>query len=400
MPATPELGKEKVDSVHEPIIKSRLVESAKGEKIGLLTLNKPKALNALNLDMVHELQRQLIAWEMDASVKIIVLAGEGNKAFCAGGDVVSMFTSMKNERDKLAKTGKLDKAPDFLEAFFTYEYELDYHIANYTKPIVCWGNGIVMGGGLGLFAASEFAVVTESSRIAMPEITIGLFPDVGGSYFLNQMPPGVGLFLGQTGASFNAQDALDIGLASHSIDHECFEFFIQQLSDMKSLNRDTLSSLLNDLQHKSTAVLNLAPQVAPLLADLKPLAECTSSQPLAVGLKKLSELHPNNQWLNKAIATWERGSPITSALVIEQLNRAKNMSLADVFRQEINMAVSCGLYGEFQEGVRALLIDKDRKPKWLYSAQEGVPMELIDAHFTYYTSDNNPLRALGENPHR
>ncbi|MBF7072706.1 enoyl-CoA hydratase/isomerase family protein [Glaciecola sp. MH2013] len=385
-----------MSTVNDGIVLAELLPIKQGAKLGILTLNKPKSLNALDLQMVESLLAKLKEWEADSSVKAVILKGAGEKAFCAGGDVVSMYKSMVEERRKQAiePTTDLARAPAFLQDFFTREYELDFYLANYPKALICWGNGIVMGGGLGLFAASAFSVVTESSRIAMPEITIGLFPDVGGSYFLNRMPAGLGLFLGVTGASFNAIDAKELRLASHAIDADLFSSLIEGLSSLENISHDAVRKQLELLEAKSKVVNKLSAKLVSLSKDLATLDTCTNSQELTSVIHGLVEKHPGNTWLQKASATLDRGSPITVRLVIEQLIRAKSMSLAEAFQQELSMALSCSLYGEFQEGVRALLIDKDQSPRWRYSSAEHVPDSLIEAHFNYFNDENNPLSHL------
>src|SRR5690606_15192614 len=177
--------------------------------IGIATLNVPRALNALSLEMIDLLKMQLDDWQQDARIAAVWLDAEGDKAFCAGGDVVRLYQSMVD-----TPTGERNH---YAEAFFGREYQLDYLLHTYGKPVICWGHGIVMGGGLGLMSGCSHRVVTEKSRIAMPEITIGLHPDVGGSWFLSRMPGRTGLFLGLTGANINAADALYIGLADRAI---------------------------------------------------------------------------------------------------------------------------------------------------------------------------------------
>ncbi len=177
--------------------------------IAIATLDNSASLNALTHDMIVLLKQQLEQWHQDERVVCVVLDGAGEKAFCAGGDVRAMHTMMKTQSADVAKA--------YCEQFFSVEYECDYLIHSYCKPIIGWGNGIVMGGGMGLFMGTSHKVVTPTSRLAMPEISIGLFPDVGATYFLNQLEDRLGLFLGLTGVMFNATDAMDIHMADHLV---------------------------------------------------------------------------------------------------------------------------------------------------------------------------------------
>ncbi|NNC55605.1 MAG: enoyl-CoA hydratase/isomerase family protein, partial [Pseudomonadales bacterium] len=188
------------------------------KKIGHATLNSPASLNSLTTEMVELLLAKLLQWAQDSRLACVVISGAGDKAFCAGGDVQALRNSA------IAKPG----GPCLeAETFFAREYRLDYTIHTFNKPLLVWGNGIVMGGGLGILAGASHRVVTETSRFAMPEVTIGLYPDVGGSHFLNLMPGETGRFLALTGASFNAADALYTGLADYFLQRDQFPALLE-----------------------------------------------------------------------------------------------------------------------------------------------------------------------------
>ena len=180
-------------------------------KLGRVTLNVAATLNSLTLEMVDLLQAQLDAWRDDDDIAAIFIEGAGEKAFCAGGDVQALHQSAVPHRAAPATTRRIS---------FAREYRMNYTLHTYPKPIICWGHGIVMGGGLGVMAGCSHRVVTEKTRIAMPEVTIALFPDVGGSWFLNHMPGNAGQFLALTGASINAADAMYTGIADRFIASE------------------------------------------------------------------------------------------------------------------------------------------------------------------------------------
>src|SRR5690554_4655998 len=218
-------------------------DTADGHKIGIATLNSERSLNALSLAMIDALEPQLEAWANDDSIVCVWLEGAGEKAFCAGGDIVAMY--------KAAKDLPKEPVAEVVD-FFTREYRLDYRIHTYPKPIVVWGDGFVMGGGLGLMIGASHRIVTERSRLAMPEISIGLYPDVGGTYFLSRLPEGMGLFLGLTAAQVNAPDACWLGMADFALNAEQKESGLHALcavhwTDSAEVNRHRVSDALAQL---------------------------------------------------------------------------------------------------------------------------------------------------------
>ncbi|NOU49044.1 enoyl-CoA hydratase/isomerase family protein [Pseudoalteromonas sp. JBTF-M23] len=349
-----------------------LADCDNGMQVAFATLNVPKALNALNLDMIRLLAPQLDAWAKDDQVAMVVLKGEGEKAFCAGGDVVSLYKAMA------ANDGN-----DYVQTFFAEEYRLDYQIHTYAKPILLWGNGIIMGGGLGLMAGASHKVVTETARIAMPEITIGLYPDVGGSYFLNKMPQGVGLFLGLTGASINASDARYTGLADHFVDADKYGELLAELLGINwdkasSSNHEKLTEVLLELDKNSAQ-----PPKSELKAIQPQLDELDSLSSLQAQVDYILALpSDDNKWLSRAQKSLKHGSALSAVLVNEQLKAGKDKSLKECFMFELGMSVQAGNAGEFQEGVRALLIDKDGAPQWQFNSVSEVTASTIKAFLT------------------
>jgi enoyl-CoA hydratase/carnithine racemase len=213
--------------------------------IGHLTLNRPAGLNALTLDMVRILQKQLDAWAQDDEVYAVVLRGSGDKAFCAGGDIRSLYDSHKN-----GLTAHLD--------FFVEEYALDLAIHRYRKPVLALMDGYVLGGGMGLAQGADLRVVTERSRLAMPEVAIGYFPDVGGSYFLPRVPGELGIYLGVTGVQIRAADALYCGLADWCLNSEVLPQLDQQLDSLQ-WNGNALKDLQSLLAKKRRAAIARCP---------------------------------------------------------------------------------------------------------------------------------------------
>ncbi|APE06081.1 enoyl-CoA hydratase [Alteromonas sp. RW2A1] len=368
----------------EVVIVEELSTKSSGHVIGRLTLNKPKALNALDLDMATIMLDALLAWQSRSDVVSVIIDSAGDKAFCAGGDIVSMYRSMVE-----AEGG----VPDFLETFFKTEYTLDYTIHNYAKPIVVWGAGIVMGGGMGLLCGASHRVVTETSRLAMPEISIGLYPDVGGSYFLPRLPGKTGLFLGLTGGQMNGADACFVGLGDNLVAAsekealiECFMRHQWEQEDLANQATHLLSSLKqpDEIPHSN---------IEQHLDLINSLCEGNSAKEVVTSILQADV--KGDKWLSRAQGTLQKGSPITMHLVYQQCQRGAKMTLAECFQMEVNMSCRCGESGEFQEGVRALLIDKDMSPKWKYATVDDVPADIVEHFFSSPWEDSqHPLASL------
>ncbi|MEO3879614.1 enoyl-CoA hydratase/isomerase family protein [Rheinheimera fenheensis] len=376
-----------MSAVNEVVLYQELT-AQNGKKIGVATLNSEKSLNALSLPMVESLLPKLQSWQADPSISLVILDGSGDKAFCAGGDIRDLYKAM------LDKPGEY--AP-YVEEFFTKEYTLDYLIHTFGKPVLVWGNGIVMGGGLGLMAGASHKVVTASSRIAMPEMAIGLYPDVGASWFLNRMPAGCGLFLGLTGASINAADAKFIGLADHFILHERKVALIDKLKsinwgDTIALNHQKLSDVLRAEEDQCRTQMPLS-NIRPHQGAIEALAQHSSLQS---AISAIHAMQGEDKWLQKAKESLAYGSPITAHIVFELLKLGQSKILADSFRLELGLSVQCGKLGEFTEGVRALLMDKDLQPKWQYKTVADVPQAVIAELFrSPWQPEQHPLRHLG-----
>ncbi|SET89477.1 enoyl-CoA hydratase/isomerase family protein [Thalassotalea agarivorans] len=359
-----------------------------GKKIAVATLNAPKALNALNLDMIRLLSPAFEQWQSDDSIALVVLQGSGDRAFCAGGDVVSLYKAMVSP----------EQTPDFNPAsYFAEEYQLDFNIHQFAKPVLVWGSGIVMGGGLGLLAGASHRVVTNTSRIAMPEVTIGLFPDVGGSYFLNKMPGKSGLFLGLTGASVNSSDAIYTKLANYFMLDEQKEALFDALINNNwqttaTENHVLLSTVLDSFYAEAKSEMPAA-QVEAHQVYIDDV--CQGDDVVSV-YEKIVSLDIDSKWFNKAQAGLKHGSKLSAAIVFNQLANGKDMSLADCFKMELNLGARSAEFGEFQEGVRALLIDKDNQPNWAFKQITDVDVKTIEWFFEdAWQSSVHPLASLG-----
>jgi enoyl-CoA hydratase/carnithine racemase len=364
----------------------QILGTVSGKSIGVVTLNVEKALNALSLSMVRAMTKQLVAWQQDDSVACIMLEGSGEKAFCAGGDVRAIYHA--SVADKGSVTAEASE-------FFTQEYQLDHLLHTFGKPVLVWGDGIVMGGGLGLFAGASHRVLTEASRIAMPEVTIGLYPDVGGSYFLNRMPGKTGLFLGLTAYNMNAADAYYVGLGTHFMASDDKALMLDAMAELdwnkgQEANHSALSGLLAQ-QQASTAIVMGESVLAGHQDEINALMTGSLNDIHA----RFETLETELDWLKRAQKTALAGSPVSWYLVMEQAKLGQTLSLEDCFRWELGISVNCCAIGDFSEGVRALLIDKDRNPQWQFSHVEDVPAAHIQALMTSPWPENaHPLNGL------
>ncbi|PSW05417.1 enoyl-CoA hydratase/isomerase family protein [Photobacterium lipolyticum] len=373
------------------------LDCSSGHRIGVAELDNTASLNALTLDMLKQLKEKLEQWQADDDIVCVFLAGVGEKAFCAGGDVRAMYHAMQNNSlNKVNKSGKESGiAQEFLTEYFTVEYGCDYLIHRYRKPLIVWGEGIIMGGGIGLYIGASHRVTTPNSRLAMPEISIGLYPDVGGTWFLNQLPTGIGLFLALTGAQINASDALDLKLADHLLLSEQKQAVLQQLQTNPwrgvEDNHALVTELLDNLG-KSAVRQHPSSQLIPYLAQIQ--AAC-SGVDLNVICQQIAAIDGMGRWLETAKATLASGSPITAHICFRQLTQYQKLSLAECFKLELTISVRCGLLGEFEEGVRARLIDKCGEPNWKFKTVEEVEPSVIDTLFTPLWSDaEHPLAYL------
>ncbi|MEE4383573.1 MAG: enoyl-CoA hydratase/isomerase family protein [Pseudomonadales bacterium] len=365
-------------------------EIERGGRIGVITLNVPKTLNSLTLEMIDAMDAQLRAWAEAPEVVAVYLRGAGERAFCAGGDIQALYRSMVANHE----AGEL--VDRYAETFFEHEYRLDHRIHVYPKPVVCFGHGVVMGGGLGILSAASHRVVTESSRVAMPEITIGLFPDAGGTTLLSSMPGHFGLFLGLTGAQINGADAVEVGLGRFLLRTEARESLERGLLEARwhgdaEQDRAMLDVLLGNLDAEAREA-RPAPQAGPLRRTIdEALAEADGDYTAAInGVRKL---RGHGGWIDRAVDTMEAGCPVTAGIVVEQLRRAKDLSLADRFRMEMVIGTHCARNRDFAEGVRALLIDKDRSPQWSVEGLDALSPKTVQAHFEP-PWDENPLADL------
>jgi len=369
-----------------------------GKKIAVITLNSPKSLNALSAEMIDLLYPKLMQWQTQTDIAAVFIQGEGDKAFCAGGDIVHMYQAMRNieTQDNSNINSQDGYSPELID-YFTKEYQLDYLIHTFNKPFIVWGSGIVMGGGLGLMIGGSHRIVTESSRIAMPEISIGLYPDVGASYFLNRMPDNCGLFLGITGASINAADAKYCHIADYFMANDNKNALMNQLTQLDwqtstEINHQALSKLLFRFEQDSVSDLPDSK-----LSEHKTLInQITDFDNLNDIVNTILTTECEDKWFIRAQKSLKHGSALSASIAYHQLKVGKSLSLADCFRMELNLSAKSGKFGEFVEGVRALLIDKDNAPKWHFDSINSVDDKVVDWFFeSKWSKEAHPLVGLG-----
>jgi len=338
--------------------------------LGLITLSRPKALNALTHGMILELEKVLPGWEKDAAIKAVVLRGAGERAFCAGGDVIGLYREM---RDNPSGTLRRD--------FFRDEYIVNRRIYRFAKPWISLIDGIDMGGGVGLSAHGSHSVASEKFLFAMPETTIGLFPDVGGGYFLTRLAGALGTFLALTSHRLKAADALWAGIVDAHV----------ASADMNDLQAALGAADLSgpDADRKVDRVIARfakdpgTPTLPTLMLDVD---RCFSADSVAEIVARL-KAYPG-EWAQKQLAALMKLSPLSMSITLEQLKRCANRSFEDTMTIEYRMAQSAMRPDhDFFEGVRALLIDKDQKPKWNPPTIEGVTRDMVEAHFKPVAND-------------
>ncbi|HVI56655.1 MAG TPA: enoyl-CoA hydratase/isomerase family protein [Luteibacter sp.] len=361
-----------------------------GRRMGVATLNAPKTLNGLSLEMARRLDERLRAWADDDTVAVVVLQGAGEKAFCAGGDLHSLYHAMRDY--EALRSGDV-RDNRYASDFFSVEYRLDYLIHTYPKPILCWGHGIVMGGGIGLMAGASHRVVTERSRLAFPEIAIGLYPDVGGSFLLHRVPDHAGIFLALTGAPLNGGDAIHAGLADIQLPAASREALdtamrLAAWSDDNQANHGVLTEVLERFA--------IPPTPGPLQDHGPAIAVACAHDDMDAVIAAIRTMPGDDAWLVTARQTLDAGAPGSARLSFALQQRVAGLSLADTFRMEYVVSLHCAAHGDFAEGIRALLIDKDRTPRWRPATlAEATPAWAAPFFIEPWSAGEHPLRDLG-----
>jgi enoyl-CoA hydratase/carnithine racemase len=333
--------------------------------VAFITLNRPGALNALSLGMILELRDLLERCAADPEIYALLVRGAGEKAFCAGGDIRALYQSFKN-------SGSLH------HEFFAAEYAVDYLLYDYPKPYIVVMDGITMGGGMGLAQGSRLRIVGERTRMAMPEVAIGFFPDVGGSYFLSRLPGKLGQYLALTGIQIRGADAMYCRLADFHLPPAAVAGLNDELAILpwsEDHDADVRQCIAS-----AEAPAAAAPTLPPLRAAIDEHFSKSTVRAIVESLEGETRLEYAG-WASQTATLMRSRSPTMLCVTLCQLERGAGMNLADCFRMELKLAAHSFAQGDFVEGVRAVLIDKDNAPRWQPGRIEDVSPASIDAFF-------------------
>jgi enoyl-CoA hydratase/carnithine racemase len=357
------------------------IQASIKNNIGFLVLARPKALNSLSLDMVRMITQTLLDWR-DAAIRAVVIKSTSEKAFCAGGDIRFFYDAGKS-----TPAG----GSALLEDFFTEEYALNHLIHHYPKPYIAIMDGIVMGGGMGIAqggASNRMRIVTERTKVAMPEVNIGLFPDVGGGFFLSRAPGQIGTYLGITGETIGPADALYADLADVFVPGD-------QLPALADMLLSTNGAGTREAIREFAAPFRTRPDlVASTLAVQRHVIDRHFANDQVVAIMASLE-KDDSPFAQKTLAVMQKRSPLMMCVTLEQLRRGARMTVADCLRMERNMVRRSFEHGEVLEGVRALVIDKDNAPQWNPPALGDIAAATVEQFFNpAWPACAHPLRDL------
>ncbi len=353
----------------------------------MVTLDAPDTLNALTQSLLDTLTAQLQVWQDDPQVVCVAIQGAGDRAFCAAGDVVSLYEWMR------ARPGQPNRPA---EHFLASEYRLHYAVHTFGKPILGWGHGVAMGSGLGILVSASHKVVTETTRCAMPEVGIGLFPDAGATWFLPRMPHRIGLYLGLTGTICNASDALVVGLGDVAIAGAAKDIVFHGLRQAgwhgeAAHDHRLLTTLLQEIADSHPADLPESP-LQSRAALIEQLMSHRQIEPLIAAVQDAAKW---DAWFERGAQAIGSASPTWARVFFEQYRRGRELPLKDAFQLEAVLAIHGVRHTDFAEGIRARLVDKDRSPQWSPSTLADVSAECVAACFELPGDyEKNPLADL------
>ena len=323
----------------------------------IITLNRPNNLNALNYEMIISIEKCLKNINKNKNIKLIIFKGEGDKAFCAGGDVKSFY------EEKLTNINKLRKN------FFYREYKLNYLIKKYKKPIISFVNGICMGGGVGIAMHSSIVVVSENVKFAMPECTIGLFPDVGSSNFLSKLKSNIGLYIALTGKRLVSGDLIELGLANYCVSRNNFKSLEKRLINIKNMR--SVHKIIDEYSEKTNSSI-----FPSLNKNINNIFKYNKVEKIISLLESSNEI-----WAEEAFKAMNKSSPTSLKISLKQLRLSKYKSFKDNLIMDYRLSQSCMTGVDFYEGVRSVLVDKDFKPIWSPNKVQDVSSKLVVSHF-------------------
>jgi enoyl-CoA hydratase/carnithine racemase len=355
-------------------------------RIGFIELNRPKALNALSLGMMRAMHAALDQWRDDPNVLAVVVLSTSARAFCAGGDIRYLYESFRSGDG------------DAVDTFFIDEYRLDHAIFTYTKPYIALMNGVVMGGGMGISQGAHrtggLRVVTSSTRMAMPETRIGLFPDVGAGWFLARTPGAIGRYLAVTGDTIGAADALYAGLADAWLPDDAIPALLDRLKSQPfALGSEVVECVREAAQaHKVAPTPGTSPLAAARMLIDKHFALPDVAQIIRSLEREGDCAHAD--WAEQTGAMMRERSPLSMAVSLEAVTRAEG-TMAEVLRRDLDLTRSSFERGDAAEGIRARIVDKDNKPAWRFARIEDVTRADVETMFdSPWPANEHPLRDL------
>lgn len=341
-------------------------------KVCWVTLNRPRVLNSLSLDMIHSLYDQMKQWANDPDVALVILKGAGQKGLCAGGDIRALYDRGKGGDKSLARQ------------FFSTEYALDRTIHEFPKPMLVYMDGIVMGGGVGLATGCSHRVVTEKTKWAMPEANIGFFPDVGASYFLNKMPGATGRYLSMTSTVISGSDAIYSGMADYYLPSEQWEGLTKAIRTQQ-WTAETAAAELDRLLE-----VHCTPPPAPALAEKQAAIDRhfghDTAEAIVASLQEAAD--EGDTWANETKSKLLAKAPTSLKVMLEQLRQGVGKSLAECLAMELNIALNFMTHDDFYEGVRAVLVDKDNRPVWQPASLGAVSKDKVASFFAPVDAGN------------
>lgn len=342
--------------------------TTKGLCWGIIQLNAPQALNAVDLDMGRLIDVQLDQWQQDERVVGVLMRGAGDKAFSAGGDIRQIYQSMVAQGAEQYR---------YADAFFASEYAKNYRAHQFTKPFIAWGNGFVMGGGLGLFMGASHRIGTQTLKLAWPEIRIGLFPDVGATWYLSRLPKPIGHWMGLTGSLMNAVDCKALKLIQHCLLHEQYDDLLKALKHYPWQAQAVLDAeALNQLLERMAPQAGLPSSQLEAVSD--ELAALFLDEQLENIVERMARISSQNPWLQRGIEQCLAGCPASLQLFMVQLQKGSQMTLKQAVQWELTLAYQAVRHPDFREGVRAMVIDKDMTPCWQHKQVSDVPQAWIE----------------------
>lgn len=328
--------------------------------LGLITLNRPQAMQALTHAMTKQLFQQLLLWKKDDEISAVIIQSNSNRAFCAGGDIREIYEDGTRDHTQTQR-------------FFWHEYRLNYLIHTYPKPYIALLDGLTLGGGVGISLHASHCIATEKVQWAMPEARIGFIPDVGASFFLARLPDSLGIYLGLTGERLNAADAYHLSLIPYYVPSNALTNIIDTLQNAH-LRQDTALKVDNLIKHFVTE-----PPPSTIAAHKIRIHECFHFDSVTKIMNALQE--GSSAWDKKTLLQLQANSPTSLCIILEELKRARKLALPDCLNMEYRLACHCLANHDFYEGIRAAIIDKDHQPRWSPETVDDVTHDMVEHYF-------------------